>query len=155
MKYLQICHKSGSAAKCLLIHLRSLLIIRNISWEEVLTRAEYSEVKLKFITHLHLSVNSLNVKTFREQLLLLHFCLLNYIHLLFWQSGGWVGAGGPRGVTLCSRSGGAAVRRHPSSKVRSSSCALLEQPWEIPHAQGKRNPSKMVGLQEASDGRYT
>ena len=28
-----------------------------------------------------------------------------------------------------SRSGGAAVRRYPSSKVRSSGCALLEQPW--------------------------
>ena len=28
-----------------------------------------------------------------------------------------------------SRSGGVAVRRYPSSKVRSSSCVLLEQPW--------------------------
>ena len=37
------------------------------------------------------------------------------------------------------------VRRYPSSKVRSSGCALLEQLEEIPHAQGKRNPSKMVG----------
>ena len=27
-----------------------------------------------------------------------------------------------------SRSGGAAVRRYPSTKVRSSGCALLEQP---------------------------
>ena len=33
------------------------------------------------------------------------------------------GAGGPRGATPCSRSGGAT-----SFKVRSSSCALLEQP---------------------------
>ena len=33
-------------------------------------------------------------------------------------------------------------RRYPSSKVRSSSCALLE----IPHAQGERNPSKMLGV---------
>jgi len=40
-----------------------------------------------------------------------------------------VGAGGPRGATPCSRSGGAAMRRYPSSKVRSSGCALLEQPW--------------------------
>ena len=38
-------------------------------------------------------------------------------------------AGGPRGATPCSRSGGAAMRRYPSSKVRSSGCALLEQPW--------------------------
>jgi len=33
-----------------------------------------------------------------------------------------------RVATPHSRSGGAAVRRYPSSKVRSSSCALLEQP---------------------------
>ena len=38
------------------------------------------------------------------------------------------------------------MRIYPSSKVRSSSCALLEQPEDIPHAQGKRNPSKMVGV---------
>ena len=38
-----------------------------------------------------------------------------------------VGTGGPRGATPHSRSGGAAVRRYPSSKVRSSGCALLEQ----------------------------
>ena len=35
--------------------------------------------------------------------------------------------GGPRGATPCSRSGGVAMRRYPSSKVRSSGCALLEQ----------------------------
>ena len=44
------------------------------------------------------------------------------------RSGGCVGAGGPRGAIPRSRSEGAAVRRYPSSKVRSSSCALLEQP---------------------------
>ena len=33
-----------------------------------------------------------------------------------------------RGATPRSRSGGAAVRRYPLSKVRSSSCTLLEQP---------------------------
>ena len=50
------------------------------------------------------------------------------------RSGGCMGAGGPRGATPRSRSGGAAVRRHPSSKVRSSGCALLEQPWrDTPH----------------------
>ena len=31
-------------------------------------------------------------------------------------------------LSPCSRSGGAAVRRYPLSKVRSSGCALLEQP---------------------------
>ena len=38
------------------------------------------------------------------------------------------------------------MRRYPSSKVRSSGCTLLEQPEEISHVQGKRNPSKMVGV---------
>ena len=43
------------------------------------------------------------------------------------RSSGCMGAGGPRGATPRSRSGGAVVRRYPSAKVRSSSCALLEQ----------------------------
>ena len=30
--------------------------------------------------------------------------------------------------------------------IWSSSCALLEQPWRTPRAQGKRNPSKMAGV---------
>ena len=34
-----------------------------------------------------------------------------------------------RGAAPPSRSGGATVRRYPSSKLRSSSCALLEQRW--------------------------
>ena len=38
------------------------------------------------------------------------------------------------------------MRRYPSSKVRSSGCALLESCEEIPHAQGKRNPNKMVDV---------
>ena len=45
------------------------------------------------------------------------------------RSGGCVGKGGLRGATPRSRSGGAAVRRYPSSKVRSSGCTLLEQLW--------------------------
>ena len=61
------------------------------------------------------------------------------------RSGGCVGAGGPRGATPHSRSGGAALRRHPSSKVRSSGCTFLEQPWRDTPIQGKRNPSKTVG----------
>ena len=44
------------------------------------------------------------------------------------RSSGCTGTGGPRGAIPHSRSGGAAVRRYPSSKVRSSGCALLEQP---------------------------
>ena len=44
------------------------------------------------------------------------------------RSGGCTGTGGPRGAIPRSRSEGAAVRRYPSSKVRSSGCALLEQP---------------------------
>ena len=40
-----------------------------------------------------------------------------------------VGAGGPRGATPRSRSGGALVWRYPLFKVRSSGCTLLEQPW--------------------------
>ena len=39
------------------------------------------------------------------------------------------------------------MRRYPSSKVRSSGCALLEEHEEIPHVQGKRNPSKMLGTE--------
>ena len=38
------------------------------------------------------------------------------------------------------------VRRYPSSKVRSSGCVLLQQPEKIPPVQGKRNPSKTVGV---------
>ena len=52
------------------------------------------------------------------------------------RSGGCAGTGGPRGATPRSRSGGAVVRRYPLSKVRSSGCALLEQPWRDTHIQG-------------------
>ena len=38
------------------------------------------------------------------------------------------------------------MRRYPSSKVRSNGCALLSSREEIPHAQGKKNPSKTVGV---------
>ena len=44
-----------------------------------------------------------------------------------------VGAGALRGATPCSKSGGEAVRRHPSSKIRSGGCTVLEQLWrDIP-----------------------
>ena len=39
----------------------------------------------------------------------------------------------------------AAERRYPTSKVRE----------ELPHVQGKRNPSKMVGAERAPEGRQT
>ena len=52
-----------------------------------------------------------------------------------------MGAGGPIGATPRSRSGGATL-----TKVRSRGCALLEQREEICHVQGKKNPSKMVGV---------
>jgi len=45
------------------------------------------------------------------------------------RSRGCMGAGGPRGAIPRWRSGRAAERRYPSSKVRSNGCALLEQPW--------------------------
>ena len=40
-----------------------------------------------------------------------------------------VDVGGLRGATSRSRSGGVAMRRYPSPKVRSRGCALLEQQW--------------------------
>ena len=39
------------------------------------------------------------------------------------------GAAGPRRAIPRWRSGRALVRRYPSSKVRSSSCTLMERPW--------------------------
>ena len=59
---------------------------------------------------------------------------------------GCAGSGGPSGTIPRWRSGRVVVRRYPSSKVRSSGCALLDSCEEIPHIQGKRNPSKMVGV---------
>ena len=38
------------------------------------------------------------------------------------------------------------MRRYPSSKVRSRAALCWSSCEEIPHAQGKRNPSKMVGV---------
>ena len=52
-----------------------------------------------------------------------------------------------RGATPRPRSGVAATRRYHRSKVRSSGWALLESCEEIPHIQGKRNPSKMVSAE--------
>ena len=62
------------------------------------------------------------------------------------RSGSCAGAGGLRGATPPSRSGGVAVRRYLLSKVRSSSCSFWSSREEIPHVQGKRNPSKTVGV---------
>ena len=62
------------------------------------------------------------------------------------RSHGCEGAGGPRGAIPRWRSGRAAVRRYPSSKVRSSTALCWSSHEEIPHTQGKRNPSKMAGV---------
>ena len=53
--------------------------------------------------------------------------------------GGYAGEEGPRGATPRSRSGGVAVRRYPSSKVRSSAALCWSSCEEIPHVQGTRN----------------
>jgi len=39
-----------------------------------------------------------------------------------------------------------AMRRHPSSKIRSSGCALLEQPWRDAPRPRWEKPSKMVSV---------
>ena len=62
------------------------------------------------------------------------------------RSSGCVDTGGLRGATPCSRAGEVAMRRYPSSKVKSSGCALRSSHEEITHVQGKRNPSKTVDV---------
>ena len=52
-----------------------------------------------------------------------------------------------RGETPRPRSRAAAMRKYPRSNIRTCGCTLLEQPWRIPHVQGKRNPSKTVGTE--------
>ena len=59
---------------------------------------------------------------------------------------GCAGAGGLSGATPRSRSGGAAMRRYSSSKVRSSGYTFWSSREEILHIHCKRNPSKMVGI---------
>ena len=68
------------------------------------------------------------------------------------RSGGCTGAGGPRGATPPLRSGGEAMRRYRSSKVGSSSCTFWSSHEEIPYVQGKRNPSKTVGVARGISG---
>ena len=55
----------------------------------------------------------------------------------------------PRGATPRPRAGAVTKRSYPVPKVRGSGCTLLEQREVIPHVQGKRNPSKMVGTDRA------
>ena len=62
------------------------------------------------------------------------------------RSGGCTGTGGLRGATPRSRSGGVVVMSYPSSKVRSAASLCWSSREEILHVQGKRNPSKMVGV---------
>ena len=47
-----------------------------------------------------------------------------------------------QGKEQCLCFAGAAVKRYPMSKVRETQVTQEE----IPHVQGKRNPSKMVGV---------
>ena len=72
---------------------------------------------------------SFNISPSKEHPGLISF-RMDWLDLLAVQgmSGGCAGTRGPRGAIPRSRSGGAAVRRYPSSKVRSSGYALLEQP---------------------------
>ena len=70
----------------------------------------------------------------------------SYHSILPTSIGGCMGAGGPRGATPCSRSGGATL-----CKVRSSSCALLEQLWrDIPRP--RETQARWYVLQEGIRG---
>ena len=62
------------------------------------------------------------------------------------RSSGCADAGRSRGATPRSMSGGATVRRYPPSKVGAAAGLCWSSREEIPHAQGKRNPSKTVGV---------
>ena len=53
-----------------------------------------------------------------------------------------MGAGGPRGATLCSRSGGVVVRSYPTPEVRGTSQE------EQPHIQGAVAAWVQEGLEE-------
>ena len=57
-----------------------------------------------------------------------------------------MGTGELRGATPCSRSERVAMRRYPSSTVRAAAVLCWSSHEEIPHVQGKRNPSKAVGV---------
>jgi len=56
------------------------------------------------------------------------------------------GTGGPRGAVPHSRSEGAAVRRYPYPREGAVAALCWSSREEIPHVQGKRNPSKTVGV---------
>ena len=62
------------------------------------------------------------------------------------RSSGYAGTGGPRGAIPRWRSGGVVVRRYLSSKEGAAAVLCWSSREEIPNAQGKRNPSKMVGI---------
>ena len=72
------------------------------------------------------------------------------------RGGGCAGVEGPKGATPRSRSGGVAMRRYPSPKVRSSGCALLEQPWrDNPRLKYKKPKWDGRCCKRASEGRHT
>ena len=59
----------------------------------------------------------------------------------------------PGGATPCPRSEAAAGRSYPTSKIRSSGCALLEQNREdIPHTRSKRKPSQWRNNSRKNEG---
>ena len=57
-----------------------------------------------------------------------------------------MGAGGLKGATPPSRSGGVAVRRYLLSRIRAAAALCWSSREEISHIQGKRNPIKTVGV---------
>ena len=73
------------------------------------------------------SLFMITVKQFMAKTILEDFSQLYQVDS-FTRSSGCAVEGGPRGTIPRSRSGGPVVRRYPSSKVRSSSCARLEEP---------------------------
>ena len=71
------------------------------------------------------------------------------------RTGGCKGAGRPREAIPHWRSGWAAVRRYPSSKVRSSGCSLLEQPWRDTSKVRETQVRRGRHWERPSEGRQT
>ena len=69
------------------------------------------------------------------------------------KSGGYAGTEGPRVLTPRSRSEGVAMRRYPSSKKGAVAALCWSSPEEIPHVQGKRNPSKTASVARGIRGK--
>ena len=61
-----------------------------------------------------------------------------------WSSEWW------RGDILHPRSAVAALRRYPNARQGAAAALCWSSREEIPHVQGKRNPSKMVGAEKGN-----